>query len=205
MTLILWTNPMSRGRIARWMLEETGVPYETRIVAYGEEMEAPAFRALNPLGKVPVLEHDGQVVSETAAICAYLAEAFPEAGLAPTPGERAAYLRIMFFAAGPAEAAITNMSAKYDPPADMRRRFGYGNYADAVDALEALVPAEGFLAGPRFTAADVYAGSQILFGTEFGGLPKRPAFEAYLSRILARPALQRAKGLDDADAAAMAG
>ena len=108
--LIFYTNPMSRGRIARWMLEEVGQPYRTEVLGYGEAMKSPEYLAVNPMGKVPAIVHKGTVVTEAAAICAYLADAFPEAGLAPEPHERASYYRWMFFAAGPVEAAITDRS-----------------------------------------------------------------------------------------------
>ena len=81
--LVLYTNPMSRGRVARWMLEEVGVPYRTEILEYAGSMKASAYLAINPMGKVPAITHNGKVVTENAAICAYLADAFPQAGLAP--------------------------------------------------------------------------------------------------------------------------
>ena len=83
--LVFYTNPQSRGRIARWMLEETGVPYRTEVLGYGTTMKSPEYLAVNPMGKVPAIVHKDQVVTETAAICAYLADAFPEARLAPPP------------------------------------------------------------------------------------------------------------------------
>jgi glutathione S-transferase len=103
--LVFYTNPMSRGRIVRWMLEEVGVPYRTEILAYGPAMKAESYRRINPMGKVPAIVHGETVVTECAAICAYLADAFPAAGLAPPLAERGAYYRWLFFAAGPAEAA----------------------------------------------------------------------------------------------------
>ena len=112
--LILYTNPMSRGRIARWMLEEVGQPYKTEVLDYASTMKGPAYLAINPMGKVPALRHGDAVVTETAAICAYLADAFPQAGLAPPPGHRlrAPYYRWLFFTAGPFEAAsATRLSA----------------------------------------------------------------------------------------------
>ena len=106
--LVLYSHPMSRGRVARWMLEEVGQPYYVELVGYGPAMKSERYRAINPMGKVPALVHDGKVVTETAAICAYLADAFPQAGLAPAPADRAAYYRWLFFAAGPVEASVTN-------------------------------------------------------------------------------------------------
>lgn len=196
--LIFYTNPMSRGQIVRWMLEETGAPYETVVLDYETSMKAPDYLAINPMGKVPAIVHDGQVVTECAGICAYLAEAFPEAGLAPLPHERAAYYRWLFFAAGPVEQAVTTKAMGIDPPAERARMLGYGSYDAMVDVLEAAVSAHPYIAGDRFTAADVYLGSQIGWGTQFGTLPKRVGFDGYLARITARDAYKRGKGIDNA-------
>jgi glutathione S-transferase len=196
--LTFYTNPMSRGRIARWMLEEIGAPYETVVLDYGTTMKAPDFLAINPMGKVPTIVHDDRVVTEGAAICAYLADMFPHAGLAPTDEERAAYYRWMFYAAGPVEAAVTNKSLDVDVPADKSAMVGYGSFDAVVETLEKAVTASPYLAGDRFTAADVYAGSQIVWGVMFGSIPKRPAFEDYIARVSARPAAVRAREIDDA-------
>lgn len=195
--LILYTNPQSRGRIARWMLEEVGAPYRAEVVEYGPAMKDGTYRTINPMGKVPAIVHRGQIVTECAAICAYLAEAFPEAGLAPLPEERANYYRWLFFAAGPMEQAITNNWAKFEPSQEQGMMFGYGSYNLAVDVLERAVAANAYIAGDRFTAADVYVGSQVGWGTMFGTLPKRDAFLAYYARLQSRPAFQRASETDD--------
>jgi glutathione S-transferase len=196
--LVLYTNPMSRGRIARWMLEEVGVPYETVCVEYGPPMKGPDYRRMNPMGKVPTLRHGDVVVTESAAICAYLADVFPEAGLAPPPGQRGAYYRWLFFGAGPVEAAVTNASLGFETPPDKMGRVGYGSLESVVGTLETAVAGDGYLAGPAFSAADVYLGSQIGWGLQFGSMPRRPAFEAYWARIADRPARARATALDDA-------
>jgi glutathione S-transferase len=198
MTLTFYTNPMSRGRIVRWMLEETGAPYETVVLDYASSMKDAAYLAINPMGKVPAIVHDGRVVTEGAAICAYLAEAFPDAGLAPTADERADYYRWLFYAAGPVEAAITNRSLGVTPTDDQQRMVGYGCYATMVDTLEAAVSAHPFIAGDRFTAADVYVGSQVMWGLMFESLPKRDAFAAYAARLSEREAYKRAAAIDDA-------
>lgn len=197
-SLTFYTNPMSRGQIARWMLEEAGAPYEQVLLDYGTTMKAPEYLAINPMGKVPAIRHGNHVVTECAAICAYLAEAFPDAGLAPTAEERADYYRWLFFAAGPLEQAITNKSMGFEVPADKAMMAGYGSFEAAVDALEKAAGAHDHIAGDRFTAADVYVGSQIMWGLEFKTLPKRPAFEAYGARLSARPAYKRAKAVDGA-------
>lgn len=195
----LYTNPMSRGRIARWMLEETGCPYETEVVDYGPAMRAAAYLSINPMGKVPAIVHRGEAVSECAAICAYLADAFPQAGLAPPPGERAAYYRMLFFAAGPLEQAATNHAMGFEPEGDRKERMaGYGSFTRMLDALQKLVPAEGYVCGETFTAADVYLGAHIGWGLQFGSLEPRPGFSDYWDRVKDRPALQRANELDEA-------
>ncbi|WP_342250935.1 glutathione S-transferase family protein [Sphingomonas sp. OTU376] len=196
--LIFYTHPQSRGRIARWALEEAGAAYETQVVEYGTTMKGEDYLGINPMGKVPAIVHKGRVVTECAAICAYLAEAFPEAGLAPTAEERADYYRWLFFAAGPVEQAVTNNFAKFEPSADQGRMFGYGNYDLAVDVLEKAVSAHPYIAGDRFTAADIYVGSAVGWGTMFGTLPKRDAFLDYFGRLSSREAYQRASAKDDA-------
>jgi glutathione S-transferase len=197
MTLTLYTNPMSRGRIARWMLEEVGAQYETIVLAYDTTMKAEAYRTINPMAKVPALVHDGKTITECAAICAYLADAFPDAGLAPRADERADYYRWLFYAAGPVEAATGNRALGVIPDAAQQRMIGYGSFDAVVDVLEQAVAAHTYIAGERFTAADVYVGSQVIWGMQFGWLPKRPTFAEYAARLTERPAYVRAAELDD--------
>ena len=194
--LIFYTNPMSRGQIARWMLEEVGVDYDTVILGYADTMKGPEFLAINPMGKVPAIVHHGQVVTEGAAICAYLADAFPDAGLAPRPDERAAYYRWLFFAAGVVEAAITNRTLGVEPTEQQQRFAGYGTYDRVVEVLDAHVSGSAYVCGDRFTAADVYFGSQILWGVQFKTLSPRDSFTAYAERLSARPAYRKAKQID---------
>lgn len=196
--LVLYSNPMSRGRIARWMLEEIGQPYEVRYLDYGPAMKAPEYLAINPMGKVPALVHGPRVVTEYAAICAYLADAFPDAGLAPV--DRSAYYRWLFFGAGPFEAAVILKALGFEVPEERRRMVGFGTLSGALDALESQLSRTPYLAGDAFSAADVATGSQIGWGLRFGTIEPRPALQAYWERISARPALQRA---NDADNAAM--
>ncbi|HMO27999.1 glutathione S-transferase family protein [Enterovirga sp.] len=201
--LILYTNPQSRGRIARWMLEEVGRPYETVLLDYETTMKAPDYLSINPMGKVPALRHGDAVVTETAAICAYLADAFPEAGLAPPHGDpaRGPYYRWMFFAAGPLEAAATNKALGFELPPGRERMAGYGTLALVLDTLEAMLSQAEYVAGGRFSAADLYLGSGLGWGMLFGTVEKRPAFERYWERLAARPAYKRAAEIDDALAA----
>lgn len=196
--LVFYTNPRSRGRIVRWMLEEVGAPYRTEYLDYGTSMKAPDYLAINPMGKVPAIRHGERVVTEVAAICAYLADAFPQSGLAPDLADRASYYRWLFFAAGPLESAIVNRSLGFEAPPDSEPRLGYGNYETAIDALEWAVSQNDYIAGPVFTAADIVAGSQIGFGLQFGTIEKRPAFEAYWSKISDREAYRRGNEIDNA-------
>jgi glutathione S-transferase len=194
--LVLYTHPWSRGQIARWMLEEAGAPYRQVLLDYGTTMKAPEYLRINPMGKVPALTHHGRVVTEYAAICAYLADAFPASGLAPASADRANYYRWMFFAAGPVEAAVVDRSLKVEISAEQQRMVGYGSYDQMVEVLAQAVAASPFIAGAAFSAADVVVGSQVLWGLQFGTLPKRPELEAYAARLAERPAYQRAKAID---------
>ncbi|MEG8027015.1 glutathione S-transferase family protein [Sphingomonas aerolata] len=204
MTLTLYSNPMSRGRIARWMLEETGAAYDTVMLDYATTMKAASYLSVNPMGKVPAIVHDGHVVTECGAICAYLADAVPEAQLAPTADERADYYRWLFYAAGPLEAAITNRSLGVVPTETQQRMVGYGTYDAAIAGLEHAVAAHTYIAGERFTAADVYVGAQVIWGLQFCTMPKLAAFEAYAARLTERAAYRRAATLDDDAMAKMA-
>ena len=202
--LVLYTNPWSRGQIARWMLEETGVPYRQVLLDYDTTMKAPEYLKINPMGKVPAVVHNGRVVTECAAICAYLADAFPEAGLAPVTTDRADYYRWMFFAAGPVEAAVSDRMLKAQISEEQQRMVGYGTFERAVDVLAQAVSAHPYVAGPTFTAADVYVGSHVIWGMQFGSLPKRPEFEAYAAKLVVRPAYKAAKAIDEKLGAALA-
>jgi glutathione S-transferase len=198
--LVFYTNPQSRGRMVRWMLEEVGQPYRTEVLDYGTTMKAPAYLAINPMGKVPALAHGDAVVTECAAICAYLADAFPQAKLAPPPGDRlrAPYYRWMFFAAGPIEAAVSNKALGLVVPAERERMMGYGTVDRALATLEDAVSQSQYLVGDAFSAADLYVGSHLAFGMMFGTIDKRPAFQQYVQRLTARPAFIRAQELDNA-------
>lgn len=201
--LILYTHPMSRGRMARWILEEVGAPYETVVVAYGSPMKAPSYRALNPLGKVPTIVHRGVAIPECAAIITYLADAFPEAGLAPALDsvDRGRFLRWMFFGAGPLEGAVTATALGVVVPPEKRRMPGWGSLADVLDAIDGQLSTATYLLGEHVSAADIYIGAQLGYGMMFGIIEKRPSFVTYVARLNARPAAIRARDLDDALAA----
>jgi len=197
-TISFYTNPMSRGQVARRALHEAGAEYEQILLEYGTSMKAEDYLKINPMGKVPAIVHDGKVVTEGAAICAYLADAFPDASLAPTAAERADYYRWLFYAAGPLEAAITNRSLGFEVAPDKEMMAGYGNYDRVVDVLDGKFQTDDYVCGSRFTMADVYVGAQLVWGTQFGTLPKRDAFVAYAKRVTDRGAYLSAKAVDDA-------
>lgn len=197
MSLEFYTNPQSRGRIVRWMLEEVGQPYETHVIDYGV-MKSAEYLAINPMGKVPTIVHDGHVVTEAAAIIAYLAETFPSAGLLPSSDEeRARYYRWMFFAAGPVEAALTNKAFGFSAP-DKSAALGYGSYEQTVSTLESALSSSPYVCGSRFTAADVYVGSHVAWGLMFKTLEPRPVFAEYVARLHEREAYKRGTELDNA-------
>ncbi|WP_417609791.1 glutathione S-transferase family protein [Parasphingorhabdus sp.] len=197
MTLKFYTNPMSRAQIVRWALHEVAADYDQVLLEYGTTMKADDYLKINPMGKVPAIDHDGKIITECAAICAYLAEVFPDAELAPTASEQADYFRWLFFTSGPVEQAIINRSLGFAVTADQERMAGYGNYDRVVDVLDAKFQADQYACGERFTMADVYVGAQIVWGTQFGTLPDRDSFLAYAKRVTDRSAYLAAKAIDD--------
>ncbi len=198
--LIFYTHPMSRGRIVRWMLEEVGRPYRTEILDYGTSMKSPDYLAINPMGKVPAMRHGDTVVTEAAAICAYLADAFPDAGLAPPPGDprRGPYYRWLFFVAGPLEAAATSKALGVEVPADRRPMVGYGSMEDVLRTLDGELSRRDHLAGDRFTAADLLVSAHLGWGMQFGTIDRRPSFMRFVERTQSRPAAVKAREIDDA-------
>lgn len=201
-TLTFYTNPQSRGQIIRWLLEELGQPYETVLLDYGTTMKGPDYLAINPMGKVPAIKHGDQVVSECAAICAYLADAFPQAGLLPPPEHRGAYYRWLFFTAGPLEAIFTAKAIGWEVPAGKEAMAGFGSFDLAIDTIAGALDGKAFVAGDRFSAADVYVASLLDFMLNFKLVEPRPEFNAYLTPLRTRPAYVRAKEIDAALVAA---
>ena len=194
--LIFYTNPQSRGQIARWMLEEVSANYQQEILEYNASMKSEDYLKINPMGKVPAISHKGKVVTECAAICAYLADAFPQAGLAPAPDDRADYYRWLFFSSGPLEAAIVNRSLQVEIKQEQERMVGYGNYDRVLDVLSDRVLNSAYIAGDEFTAADVYVGSHVVWGLQFGSMDERPGFKEYAARVSDREAFKAAKEID---------
>lgn len=196
--LIFYTNPQSRGRIVRWMLEETGADYGTKVVEYGADMKSEPFISINPMGKVPAIVHNNNVVTETPAILSYLADAFPEAMLAPALKQRHDYYRCLFFAAGPLESAILNSTMGFELPEKNEATSGYGTLDLCVKVLSLLIQKAPYVCGDSFTAADVYLGSHIGWGMQFGTLPETAEFKSYFDKVSNREAYQRANDLDNA-------
>ena len=198
-TIAFYHNPQSRGRIAHWMLEEVNAPYEINVVDFDKrEHKSADFLAINPMGKIPAIVHRGTVVTESAAICAYLADAFPAANLAPPLGDpqRGTYLRWLFFGAGCVEPAIVDRLFSRPPPS-RPAALGYGNYDDTLNTLEKVISAGPFILGERFSAADVFVGSAIGWGFATKAIEPRPAFAEYLKRVSGRPAYQRAEAQNE--------
>ncbi len=203
--IVFYSNPQSRASVIHWMLEELGEPYETVYLNFHGAMKTPEYLQINPMGKVPTIVHDGQIVTEGAAICAFLADQYPQKKLAPAPDspERGTYYRWLFFAAGPLEEAITMTSLKMPIPADKSSMLGFGTFERTVDVLEQAVSGPNWICGEQFTAADVYVGTAIRFYMQFGVLEPRPAFKNYVERLSARPAFQRSMQIMEKAAAEM--
>jgi glutathione S-transferase len=196
----------SRGSIVHWMLEEIGRPFRFHLLDLGKgQQKDPAYLAVNPMGKVPAIVHRGAVITEVAAICCYLADAFPEAGLVVSIGDpgRGPYLKWLFFGPGCLEPAMADRMFKREPaPA---RALGYGDYDTTLDVVTRAVAPGPYLLGDRFTAADVVIGSTLRWGLMVGAVPERPEIVAYTSRLAERPALQRVQAKDAELAASLGG
>ena len=191
--IVLFTNPMSRGLIAHWMLEEVGVPYEIKLIDFEkQDNRKPDFLKVNPMAKVPTIIHRGVVVTEAAAVCTYLADAFPQAGLAPATDDpaRGTYLRWLYFGAGCVEPALVDHLFKRPPPSK-RGALGYGSYEETLNALETALKPGPYILGQKFSAADVYIGSEIGWGMLAKSLEPRPLLKEYYERVSARPAYKR--------------
>jgi glutathione S-transferase len=191
--------PMSRGRMVLWMLEEIGAPYETVIVEYGPAMKGADYLAINPMGKIPAIMHEGVAITEAAAIITYLADRFPASGLAPPPGDprRGAFYRWMFFGAGPLEAGIINTVMRMELPPGGDGLAGYGSFSHLQDVLETQLGRAPYILGDAFSAVDLYLASQLGFGMMMQSVSPRPVFSDYVKRIRARPAALRAREIDE--------
>jgi glutathione S-transferase len=194
-----FTNPMSRGQIARWALHEAGADYQQVLVDW--QHKPATLLAANPMGKLPTIVHHAEggdrTVSEAAAICLYLAEMHPEAGLLPSDAETADYYRWTLFAAGPVEQCITSRALKFEPSPEQEAMVGWGSFERTMNTLDQFLTGRTWVCGERFTMADVYVGSQLDWGMTFGILPPNESFVAYVERIQARPAYKAAKAVDN--------
>lgn len=188
--IIFHHAPWSRASGVHWLLEELGVPFEFASVDIrGGAPEA--YRAIQPNKKVPAIVHDGTIITERAAITIYLADIFPEAGLAPAIGEktRAAYLTWLVYSDSVFDPVV---AAKAHGTEFMGRRYSYGSFSEMVANLERRLSSQPYIAGDRFTAADTQIGSGIHFATNvLKVLPENAVFKAYMDRLAARPAFQR--------------
>lgn len=195
--LVFYYFPKTRARTVLWMLEELGAPYDMKVLDLpGGEHKRAEYLAINPMGKVPAITHMGVAVTETAAICCYLADAFPAAGLAPKADDprRGTYLRWIFYAAGCIEPAILDKALQREPGKAVMT--GYGTFDDMVDAVAGALSQGEYVLGGQFSAADVVLGAMVEYGVSFGVLPSRSEFAAYIARLNARPAKQRAVARD---------
>lgn len=193
-----YTNPMSRGQIVRWALHEAKADYDQVLVDWQDK--PAAFVKANPMGKVPtIVHHHGRhdhVVAEAAAICHYLAE-MNAPDLLPGAHEKADYFRWLLFAAGPLEQAVVAKSMGWSAESPQKQgMLGFGSFERTMDALDDWLAGHDFVCGDRFTMADVYVGSQVDWGLQFGSMPERDSFKAYAERFRPREAYQAGKAID---------
>lgn len=197
--LTFYTHPWSRGRTVRWMLEECEANYQTEVLEYGTSMKSAEYLAINPMGKVPALSDGDMIVTETAAICAYLADKFPEKQLAPAIDnpERGNYYRWLFFTVGPFEAAVSSKHLDLLASAEQSQMVGYGSYNDVINTLEKTLTGTTYLCGNQFTAADLLLTGYLGWYMQYDLVPKRAVFEEYVGQHFTRPKMAIAQALDD--------
>ena len=197
-SLVFFHSPQSRSTITRAMFEELGLPFDmVALNLKAGEQRTPDYLAINPMGKVPAIRHEGVLVTEQPAILMYLADLYPEKNLAPALGDplRGPYLRWMVFYGSCFEPAIMDLSQKREPAPQMQS--GYGTYDDVMGTLAAQLQQGQWLLGERFTAADVLWGGALNYGMLFKLVPELPVFRAYVERVQSRPAIRRAFELDE--------
>jgi glutathione S-transferase len=197
-SITFYHNPMSRGRMIHWMLEEVGAPFQVKLLDFeAKDQKQPSYLAINPMGKIPAITHKGNVVTECGAIISYLADAFPEKGLSPRFDDpaRAPYFRWMFFAAGCMEPAILDrmLNRANDKPGYI----GYGTFDDTMSTVENELKQKPYLLGDRFSAVDLYVAAQLGWGMMTKAIEPRPVFSAYLGRTQDRPAAKKAAMQDN--------
>ena len=189
----LYWAPKSRSMTALWLMEETGKPYERVLIDITKGAQSdPSYRAINPMAKVPALQDGDATLAEAAAICAYVAERYPDANLAPPLGDplRAKYLYWLFFAPGCMEPAMVQVATKMEMPSVAA---GWGEAARVFDVLDKALEKGPWILGETFSAADIIVGSGLNFAIKlFKMVPSRPSFDRYIEACSARPAFQRA-------------
>ena len=190
----LYWSPRSRSFAALWLMEEAGKPYERVLtdISTGAQRRAE-YLAINPMGKVPALKDGEATIAESAAICAYVAERYPDARLAPPLGDplRAKYLQWLFFSPGCIEPALIQIFTKIEVPTSTA---AWGSATQVFDVLDAALGKGPWILGEEFSAADIVVGSGLNFAVRlFKMVPSRPSFDAYIARCVARPAFQRAE------------
>jgi glutathione S-transferase len=192
----LYWSPRSRSFSTLWLMEETGQPYQRVLtdISTGAQKQ-PDYLAINPMGKVPALRDGEATLAEAAAICAYVAERYPDAGLAPPQGDplRAKYLYWLFFAPGCIEPAMVQVATKIEmSPVSA----GWGNAQLVFDVLDTALAKGPWILGDAFSAADVVVGSGLNFAVRlFKMVPSRRSFDRYIDACAARPAFQRAAAI----------
>jgi glutathione S-transferase len=198
-------SPNSRSGITRSLLEELDIPYDLVVLDLQRgEQRTPDYLSINPMGKVPAIRHHGVLITEQPAILLYLADAFPDAGLAPTRDDplRGAYVRWMVFYGSCFEPALLDRS--FERPAVPQMSCGYGDYDSVINTLTAQLERGPWLLGERFTAADVLWGGALKWALMFKLVPETEILRGYAERVAARPAMQRAAALDEELAAKQA-
>jgi glutathione S-transferase len=195
--IVLYHSPNTRSSIALTLLEELGVPYDLEVLDMkAGEQQQPAYLAVNPMGKVPAIRHGDAVITEQVAIFLYLADLFPEAGLAPAVHSpmRGPYLRWMVFYAACFEPAIGDKAL--NRPAGPPGQMGYGDFDRVMKTISDQLAKGTYLLGEKFTAADILWGNGLTWTKIFGLLPEDPVFDAYIARHTERPSVARANAID---------
>lgn len=185
----LYHCPQTRGGTTHWMNEELGAPCDVKLVDIRKnEQKAPAYLAINPMGKIPALVHEGVAITECAAICAYLADVFADKGLAPPTDDpkRGAYYRWLFFAPSCIEPAMLDKLSGHER--QNPGSAGHGSVSDVLSAIDSALENGPYLLGEQFTAADVVFGATLNFAMMFGAFEKKPLYTNYTERLMARPA-----------------
>ncbi|UOO89856.1 glutathione S-transferase family protein [Vitreoscilla massiliensis] len=201
--IVLYTHPQSRGRNVVWMLEECGAEYECVVLNFGEDLKTPEYLAINPMGKLPALRYGDTVITEASAIIAFLADAFPQANLAPalSDANRGAYYRWLFYTASSAEAALMEVAFQFPIQPAMRKTLGYGSMEQVIATIDGQLQQQPYLTGAHFQACDLLLAGLLMFASRSKALTPTAAMQDYLARIMARPAFQAMNQISEAQLA----